>query len=282
MKIKDFYQMPSIKVDHEWFYISGIDSLFDICFDSYQNREDDSQRLLFERKLSKNVDGERGISYNVLTFDGVPFSLIIQSGRGWNEYSREYITCEDTFNLARKYILDFLSNEKESIKITSDDIDIPEIDKEYGYFTYLDTVDNTTKLVEANCFVVDGDKFQYVLDENEMREAFEKNVRSVYDSLTGNERETCIKNPEMMNVYRKTIMDTLRLPDEDKIIIDNGETNIIGAVRYHGKFYYIEFPSWNKNSIYLCWVLNERLTPISAKEDIELVSNLFEQKILKK
>lgn len=278
MKIKDFYQMPSIKVDHEWFYYRAVEDIFNVNFNIYDYREDDSRRLLVERKLSKNIDGERGISYNVLIFDGVPFCLIIQSGRGWNENSREYITCEDTFNLARMYILDFLSNEKESIEITSDDIDIPEIDKEYGYFVYSDKVTNTTKLVEANCFVVDGDKFQYVLDENEMMEAFEKNVRGVYESLSSDEKSHCIKKPEMMTVYRKSIMDTLRLPDEDKIVINNGETNIIGAIRYHNKFYYVEFPSWYQQATYISWVLNERLTPISAKEDIELVSNLFEQK----
>ncbi|AXH72624.1 MAG: hypothetical protein [Caudoviricetes sp.] len=278
MKIKDFYQMPSIKVDHAWFYYRAVEDIFNLNFNIYDYREDDSRRLLVERKLSKNIDGERGVTYNVLTFDGVPFCLLIQSGRGWNENSREYITCEDTFNLARKYVLDFLSNEKESITIISDDIDRPEIGEEYGCLIYLDTVTNTTKLVEANCFVEDGDKFQYVLDENEMREAFEKNVRSVYNNFKSYEQETCIKNPEMMTVYRKSIMDTLRLPDEDKIIIDNGEINIIGAVRYHGNFYYVEFPPWYQHSSYIGWILNERLTPICAAEDLILVSNLFEQK----
>lgn len=275
MKINDFYNMETIQFDKEWRYSNFIQELFDISFD-YSEIDEKYDKLVIETKLEKNVDSERGITYKTITYNGIPFCLKISSGRGWNENERHYVTCSETFNLAKKYVLEAIAKqENKEIDITSKDEEIDNIDSEYGYFVYFDTVDGKNKLVNKNSFVYakNTEDYCYVLDEEEIRNSFENNVRKIYNNLEDD--KNCINNKEFMNLYRNTIMNAVRVPDADKIVINNKDSNIIGAIRYKDKFFYVGFPSWYKNSLYLTWALDERIEPISFSSEIEEIKKLF-------
>lgn len=294
MKIQQFYDMPTTEESPDHWNWDIPDEVFQdlFGFDTYEldnekvNAEVDNlfKRFKVEQKLYRNQDYERSVSYKAYKFNNNYFALVISSGRGESDNRRLYITDMSVLNELRNEINKY-RQVSEKLDVREPDTEIEDLTKEYGYHVFEDPVTKEYKLISADeCFLSNKpnendnsypNTFAYVLDAQELRNAFEEKVRPMVNGLgrdSFNDNKV-FNNRDIRQAYCQIIYDTLRIPDEDKAIVN--------ITNYKQEEIYDSFCSvifkkdgechglFSSPSNYLSWILNDKVNYIGDESLFE-------------
>lgn len=294
MKIQQFYDMKTLEESPDHWNWDISDEIFQelFGFDPYEldgdkvkvDTDNIFKRFKIENKLYRNQDYERSVGYNAYKFNGKYFALSVTSGRGQSDNSRLYITDIGLLNELRNEINNYRQI-SERLDIRKPDVEIEDLAHEYGYYVFEDPVTTEYKLISTDeCFLSNKPKegndsypntSAYVLDAQELRDAFEKRVRPMVNALGGTylNDNRVFEDNDIRQAYCQVVCDTLRIPEEDKAVVN--------IKNYKQKGIYDSFCSvvfrkdgechglFNSPSNYLNWILEDKVHYIGDESQFE-------------
>lgn len=172
-----FYLLKSL--DHEpWYYAgSAFHSLFGIAeyeLEEERARDEDDRKLLFERKIYRNVDGERSVEYQAATFEGRPFAIVATAGRGQQDADDSLVTDAETYAKAVAHLETY--RKRPEPNIVRADVDAELLEGMYDHAIL--AVGSEMRLVPTAHLAPDSDDL--IFDEVEFRKCFDAIVRPAF------------------------------------------------------------------------------------------------------
>lgn len=179
MRPTEFYALPTLRSE-PWHGVYGsLVTLFDD--ESLENdlaragaAKEAAGALAFDLKLFDSGDGERTISYEAAVFEGVPFAIVVRSGRGGEDRQDRYITDLDTFKAARSYIERWLVRADSTRRdVVPPDQDLDILQGTYGHLVMAHK--GISRLVSLDH--LDDEGRVLLFDERAFKAAFDRLVR---------------------------------------------------------------------------------------------------------
>lgn len=190
MTPEQFYDLKTENRE-AWYYAGhAFHSLFGIAeyeLEEERARDDGDRALLFERKLYRNVDGERSVEYQAATFQGRPFAIVATAGRGQQDAEECVVTDAETYALAVTHLETYRKRPSPTIVATG--AELPMLEGMYNHAIV--PVGSQMRLVPVDHLAEGSDDL--IFDEVEFRKCFDAIVRPAIKS-SGPEFEMGLKS----------------------------------------------------------------------------------------